>query len=111
MRNISCFVRLDTAQRIQTIKALRTATGWGLKEAKDTCDAIIERQGAGFATSVFMYLTAEQFGVLSAMNAQQDGMNYAWSFSDVKLIEAPPEGIDITRGPVPSPHLITRWAA
>ena len=37
---------LGSGQKIQAIKALRTYTSCGLKEAKDACDALVDPWGA-----------------------------------------------------------------
>jgi hypothetical protein len=100
MKKLILTLRLvDTMTFINAIKALRMATGWGLKESKDIIDAL--RQAPNNSLRVVMF--AEHYGCLVGYANRHCGHPLDWL--DAEPYEIPLH-LDLTACGLRGPSLV-----
>ena len=87
MRTIECRLEVNPDQMIPCIKAIRQASGCGLKEAKDFYDACKNSTLNGAGLQV-VRMTMERYGEL--MLAHQLAPDWLFCFYDLSVVEEAP---------------------
>lgn len=95
---IQCTLTFLTSNKIQAIKLVRDATGWGLKESKDFCDlAFTNSWDRKYPKLIVM--SAEQFGKFEIYNsiAKREASISGICFSGIKVLDEPVDVFDFTK--------------